>query len=218
VLKQSVSKRVAIVVGLIALALFLVWVRAFWGSLKAYHEGEDRLRKGQIIAAVTHFDRAIHWYTPFNPFVEKSAQRLWEISTEAQKRGDPRLALIALRAIRRGFYSARSFYTPGKDWIDRAETRIAILLPLEGTNGALVGRGTMPTKNKTQDGKSSGPNVLWAIIMEIGFLGWIGSAVGLINSFQRRSKGPPAIPLTPFLWGALIVAFFTIWLIGMMKA
>ena len=217
-LKQSVSKRVAVVVGLIALALFVVWVRAFWGSLKAYHEGEDCLKEDQIIAAVTHFDRAIHWYTPFNPFVEKSAQRLWEISAEAQKRGDPRLAFIALRAIRRGFYSARSFYTPGKDWIDRAETRIAILLPLEETNEAHVGRSITPTKNKTQAGKTSGPNVLWAIIMEIGFLGWIGSAIGLIITFQRRSKGSPAVPLPPFLWGALIVLFFTIWLIGMMKA
>ena len=51
------------------------------------------------------------------------------------------------------------------------------------------------------------------VLLEIGFLGWVGATVGLIwymvddaGNFARRQG---------LLWGSLIAVFFALWLIGM---
>jgi hypothetical protein len=59
-----------------------------------------------------------------------------------------------------------------------------------------------------------GPHLEWSILLEIGFLGWIGVTVGLIwyvvdeaGNFARRQG---------WLWGSLMAVFFALWLIGQM--
>ena len=61
-----------------------------------------------------------------------------------------------------------------------------------------------------------GPHLGWSILVEVGFLGWVGATVGLIwyvtdeaGSFARRQG---------LLWGSLMAVFFTLWLIGMRLA
>ena len=58
-----------------------------------------------------------------------------------------------------------------------------------------------------------GPHLGWSILVEVGFLGWVGATVGLIwyvvdedGNFARRQG---------LLWGSLIAVFFALWLIGM---
>jgi hypothetical protein len=58
-----------------------------------------------------------------------------------------------------------------------------------------------------------GPHLGWSILVELGFLGWVGATVGLIwyvvdeaGNFARR-RG--------VLWGSLIALFFALWLISM---
>jgi hypothetical protein len=192
----------------------MVWARAFYGSIQSYHKGATHLEKHQYIEAITFFDRSIHWYTPFNPYVRKSAEHLWEIGLHAEQQGDIRLALIAFRTIRRGFYAARSFYSPGKDWINRCDTKIASLRAKE------LGEAMMenterppPVKRNTPE-----PDIFWTLVLEIGFLGWIGCVIGfLIHSLTEgqtpRLKSKPAI-----LWGVMVLFFFTVWIVGMMRA
>lgn len=93
--KTQSIKKTYMILGLIAIFLIMVWARAFYGSMKAYHQGEIYLKGKQYIKAITFFDRSIHWYTPFNPYVRKSAERLWEIGNYAEGQGDIKLALIA---------------------------------------------------------------------------------------------------------------------------
>ena len=117
--------------GIVLLLLIMVWIRAFYGAREAYHQGEKCLQSQKFIGAITYFDRSIQWYTPLNAYVYQTAARLWEIGNLAEKIGDIKLALIAFRAIRRGFYSVNHVIQPGKDWIARCELKISALFKKE---------------------------------------------------------------------------------------
>ncbi len=86
----------------IAFVLIVLWARAFYGAMETYARGEKLLEEGQTIRAITYFDRALHWYAPLNPYVEKATLKLWEIGEKAEKAGDTRMALIAFESIRSG--------------------------------------------------------------------------------------------------------------------
>jgi hypothetical protein len=201
-----------------AVFLLLTWVRAFYGSMKAYRTGEEFLAQKQFIRAITYFDRSIHWYTPLNPYVEKSARRLWQIGEQANKDGDIKMALIAFRAIRGGFYSASHFTTPGKDWIRKSDIIIAALSLKEVKNGAGSKETEKSEKTKTRNEKGSSPDVFWTAILEVGFLGWVGSLFGFIFVRWGPRKSPEKLPFKTFAWIGSALGFFAIWIVGMMKA
>jgi hypothetical protein len=213
------NKRVRIagmIVGLVAIALAMVWVRAFYGSMRAYEQGARHLEAHRDIRAITFFDRSIRWYTPFNPYVYRSAQRLWEIGERAYRHGDIRLSLIAIRAIKRGFYSARSVYTPGKDWIKKCNIRIGELIEID--QSTTMPRGPTGATESPARPKARSLSTFWSIIVEIGFLGWIGSMLGFIM-FAYQGNGKAALRTSRGLgWGGLALIFFALWIIGMVKA
>lgn len=204
--------------GLIATLLIMVWARAFYGSIKAYETGETCLKEGRYIRAITFFDRSIHWYTPLNPYIEKSAERLWQIGEHAEERGDTKLALIAYRAIRRGFYAASHFITPGREWIEKCDSRIRKLVRLESQ--AMKRSPDFESKKKRilESQKTVPPDVFWSVVLEIGFLGWIGSVIGFIMFAIRRREGPEKSTYLSFVWIGLAFVFFALWIVGMMKA
>jgi hypothetical protein len=76
-------KIVSLIVIVILIFFVIVWARALYGSRENFIRGETFLKEGQTIRAVTFFDRSIHWYTPLNPYVQKSAERLWVIGQRA---------------------------------------------------------------------------------------------------------------------------------------
>lgn len=211
-------KTVSLVTAVTAILLIVVWVRVFHGSMQACQEGETYFKANQYIKAITFFDRSIHWYTPFNPYVRKSSERLWEISKDAQKRGDIRLALIATRTIRRGFIAARSFYTPGRDWIEKCDLRIDALLKIEQARKGDLKGGEIEQTSVLENPQTKGPDILWSIILLAGLIGWIGSAIGFIMSGFQTSQEARLLSFSNFKWIMLWSAFFTIWIVGMMKA
>lgn len=59
-------------------------------------------------------------------------------------------------------------------------------------------------------------NQFWAFVCETGFFGWVGSTIAFIlrgfgpdNTFFARRAA---------FWGSLIVVFYALWVLGMMKA
>jgi len=205
--KTPSVKVISVAVGLCFVVLAMVWARAFYGSIRAYHDGEAYLKNNQYIKAITFFDRSIHWYTPFNPYVRQSAQHLWEICTRAEHEGDIQLALIAARTIRQGFFAARSFYTPGKDWISKCDTKIASLIAKE--QGV-----TVPSARE----ESPEPDIFWTLILEVGFFGWIGSVIGFLMLGLTEGQTPTLRSRPAILWGVMVLIFYTLWIIGMMRA
>jgi len=216
--KKTYFRTVSMTFIMIVIVLIIIWVRAFYGSMNAYHQGETYLKENKIIKAVTFFDRAIRWYTPFNTFVSKSVARLWAIGEEAEQRSDIKLALIAFRTIRRGFYASRSIYQPGSEWIERCGARIDYL------NRVVHSGKEIPVSSETKKGytpesqKAVSPNIIWTVILEIGFLGWIVSVICFILNISRH-KGEHRYPISSvIIYTGLTIVFFTVWIIGMMKA
>lgn len=216
--KHICIKIVCIIFCLIFIFLMMVWSRAYYGSMKAYQKGETLLGEEKYIKAITFFDRSIHWYTPFNPYIQRSAERLWEIGTLAEQKGDIYLALIAFRTIRRGFHAASGFYAPGKNWIKKCELKINELLIVK--KGEKKTRGDfMPSAEKLSEiQKSKTPGIFWSIIVEVGFFGWIGSVIGFIIFALASNKEGKKSYLSGFRWIALGSVFYFLWIVGMMRA
>jgi hypothetical protein len=206
------------ILGLVAMALVMVWVRAFFGSMRAYQQGEAHLVENEQVKAITFFDRAIHWYTPLNPYVRRSAERLWQISMEAEQEGDIRLALIATRTIRRGFYSATSVYTPGKDWIRKCDVRISELIGIKRSSKGMPPFGPEGASKSPERQKAKRVSTFWRIIVEIGFLGWIGSTLGFIIFACKDDRKPTFLTSRGLRWSSIALIFFALWIIGMVKA
>jgi len=205
---------VLILSALLFLAAVLV-VKVTYNARQEFAAGEEAYTRGAYNVAITHYERAIKWYTPFSKTVRHAVERLWQLGTEAETRGDWHLALEAYQSLRASLYAVQSFYMPYQHWIPKSEARIAPLL-------ARTRAGEEPTTDKlaqdtarfaTQLQRHVGPHLGWSILVAIGFLGWIGATVGLIwyvvdeaGNFARRQG---------LLWGSLIAIFFALWLIGM---
>ena len=106
-----------------------------------YLEGEKAFAAGDYKTAISDYETAIHMYTPFSGYVPASAQRLWEIGQGFENAGEYDWSLIAYRSLRSSFYAVRSLYTPYKDWIERSEKQIDVVLALQGKRS-----GPTPTK------------------------------------------------------------------------
>jgi hypothetical protein len=195
-----------VALAIIVAFLFIVWARAFYGSMESYEQGEKLYSQGEYLGAVTQFDRSLHWYTPFNPYIEKSAGTLWRTSEEAEKRGDVRLAVIAIRTLKRGFIAARSFYVPGKHWIERSDKRLQHLLNEPVDNTIL------------DDPLVRGPDVWWSLVGLIGFLGWIGSGLAFIISRNNRSQEVSNLSFARIKWIMIYGFSWLLWIVGMMRA
>src|SRR5215467_8393483 len=156
-------------------------VKVTYNASQEFAHGEAAYTRGAYDVAITHYERAIKWYTPFSKTVQLAVERLWQLGTEAEIRGDWRLALEAYQSLRASLYAVQSFYIPYRSWIPKSEERIAPLL-------AKTKAGTEPQEDKlAQDTarfamqlqRHVGPHMGWSILVEVGFLGWAGAAIGL---------------------------------------
>ena len=202
----------------LVIGLVMVWARAFYGSKQTYHQAVTCLEAGQLVNAVAFFDRSIRWYTPLNPYVRLSAQRLWEIGRQAEQQGNVHLALIAIRTLRRGFYGARHLWGPGQEWIDTCSAKIDELMDFK-----------QPEAEKPKDAfaldASDGlsgqpgrpPSTLWSIAVAVGFLGWIGSVIGFVLCACRGEKRLRLSSCPTLLWAGITLSFFALWIVGMIK-
>lgn len=216
---HKVIKNILYITLLLLILFVSVWIRAFIGSMKEYCKAKDLYAEGQYIRAVTYFDRTLHWYTPFNPYVERSAESLWEISERAEKTGDYILARIAIESIRNSFYGSRSFYTPGKKWIEKSEKRISDifnnhddrLFTDSGTDTKLQSDYLIATVYND-------PYLFWTIVLEIGLFGWIGATIGFINFVVSKGIKPDTYFYKRWFWISIAGVSYTIWILGMIKA
>ena len=203
------------IVGLLGAFVVILYAKVAYNASQDFAFGEEAYTHGEYKAAITHYERTIKWYTPLSTVVQRAVERLWQLGTEAEARGEFSLALEAYQTLRSSLYAVQSFYIPYQSWIPKSEARIAPLL-------AKTKAGEEPNEDKlAQDTarftmqlqRHVGPHLGWSILLEIGFLGWVGATVGLIwyvvdeaGNFARRQG---------LLWGSLIAVFFTLWLIGM---
>lgn len=122
---QSIALHIAITA---AISLLLIWANTQYRQWSQYTTGEQAMKRGDVIAAISAYDSAIHMYTPFSPLVERSAERLWHLGQALEQRGERERALLAYRSLRSSFYAVRWLVSPGTGWIAKCDARIAALV------------------------------------------------------------------------------------------
>src|SRR5215510_1847695 len=200
---------------LLAAFLVILYAKVTYNANQDFVLGENAYTHGEYKRAITHYERTIKWYTPLSTAVQRAVERLWQLGTEAEARGEISLALEAYQTLRSSLYAVQSFYIPYQSWIPKSEERIAPLLAKtkagEELNADKLAQDTARFAMQLQ--RHVGPHLGWSILLEIGFLGWVGATIGLIwyvvdeaGNLARRQG---------LLWGSLIAIFFALWLIGM---
>jgi hypothetical protein len=203
------------IIGLLVVFMVILYTNVAYNSRQDFALGEDAYAHGEYKRAITHYERTIKWYTPLSTVVQRAIERLWQLGTEAEARGEFVLALEAYQTLRSSLYAVQSFYIPYQSWIPKSEARIAPLLARTKAgaehNEDKLAQDTARFTMQLQ--RHVGPHLGWSILTEIGFLGWVGATVGLIwyvvdeaGHFARRQG---------LLWGSLMAVFFALWLIGM---
>lgn len=203
----------------IFLLLLLTFLRVFVGSVSEFKQAEKALSRVDYEEAITHYVRSIHWYTPWNKYVARSVGRLWEIGNVAEDDNNDELALHSYRSLRSSLYAVRSFYTPYPEWIQRCDDEISSLTAKKKPYAKAHKEKTFEQRKADSIKilkKDYAPDMFWSIFLEIGFLGWVGSAVGFIFLVFTGEKGFDQ--RRALLWGGLIIAFYALWIVGMMMA
>jgi hypothetical protein len=203
------------IVGLLVVFVVILYAKVAYNSRQDFALGEGAYTHGEYKRAITHYERTIKWYTPLSTVVQRAVERLWQLGTEAEARGEFSLALEAYQTIRSSLYAVQSFYIPYKDWIPKSEARIAPLLARTKAgkehNEDKLAQDTARFTMQLQ--RHVGPHLGWSILLEIGFLGWVGAAVGLI--WHVVDEEGNLVRRQGLLWGSLLAVFFALWLIGM---
>ncbi|WDT76238.1 MAG: hypothetical protein MPW16_03280 [Candidatus Manganitrophus sp.] len=206
-------------IGLFILIFFsMIYLKVFLSSRAEFRTAEAALAKGNDREAIIHYERAILWYLPIGGYVEPSAEALWKLATALEEK-DKKLALEAFRSLRSGFYAARSFYTPGKEWIARSDQKIASLMAQELPYSEADKKKTV--EQRTEEAlailkRPLKPHTGWSIVLEIGFWGWVaGVLLFIMTGFNVENR---VIPKRGLLLGGWIVFFYALWIVGMMNA
>lgn len=213
------KKYVMIAVLIIFVLVLIIGARVFYlqrshfmAAEKYYHEADYKL-------ALREYDTAMHFYTPLSPYIQKSAERLWQIGEmfERQQRFD--WANIAYSSIRSSFYASRSLYTPGKDWINRCEGKIADL-----NVKILLREGSIkPEEAETEKNKhlhvmkvDRAPLPSWSLLVELGFTGWIASVIFIIfKGFDDNGR----MRKRAAFYGILsFILTFALWIVSLLRA
>ncbi len=182
-------------------------------------ENRDGFRsesEGNVMSAISHYDRSVHAYFPGNPYVKASLERLLVLAREWESK-DPKVSLLACDAVRGGVYAIRSFYRPYADLLPEVNERIAVLRAREQVKetSSMTYEDALAFHRKVlaQDLR---PGALGVLLTEFGFLGWVLCVVGLIwRGFDREGKMlvKPSVP-----WVAGIILFFALWIWGLLVA
>jgi tetratricopeptide (TPR) repeat protein len=116
---------------IIMISLVMFFASTWWRLNTQFNRGEAAFLRGDFTGAVAGFESALHMYIPLHPTIERAAEKLWQIGEANELRGDVNRALISYRALRSSFYADHWLVTPGSDWIEKCDKKIAALIPLQ---------------------------------------------------------------------------------------
>ncbi|MDA8169843.1 MAG: hypothetical protein M0Z59_09155 [Nitrospiraceae bacterium] len=213
------KKKFLLGVSLPVLIFALIAGRVFYLEASHFHDAERFYKQQNWKLAIREYDTSMHFFFPFSPYMDKSARRLWQIGEMFENRGQLDWAEIAYQSLRSSFYAVRSFYTPGKDWINRCDDKIADL-----NVKSLIKDGSLkPEDAQAERAKhmmvlktDRAPSVFWSVLAEIGFFGWAGSALfTALRGFEKTGR----LRKRPALYGVLsFAAFAVIWAVSLLRA
>jgi hypothetical protein len=207
--------------GCIILAVFfsLVAVKMVYMQREHFNRAEKYYADSNWKPAIREYDETMHFYTPWSPYIVKSAERLWRIGGMFEKEDRLDWALIPYSSIRSSFYASRSLYTPHRDWIAKCDEKIADLNVKLLIKGGSVSPADADLERKKQLyvlNVDRAPAPLWSVAVEAALFGWIASVVFIVvRGFD--DKGRPRGRLVTYGMFSFFLTF-AIWVISLLKA
>ncbi len=209
-----------LVKGLIFVLFFtlLVGGKVFYNQRSHFLKAEKYYSEADWKLALREYDIAMHLYTPWSPYIQKSAERLWQLGEMFEKQDKPDWAVIAYSSIRSSFYASRSIFTPRKDWIIRCNDKISDI-----NVKLLIKEGSIKPEEAAGEKKKflyvlevdRAPSPFWSVLAEAGFLGWISSVLFIIiRGFDDKGK----IRRRAIYGVTAFIFTFGIWVISLLKA
>ncbi len=214
-----VGPRRLIRVAVIALALLGVLAGRVLVSARAELDRAQGLAfEGDVEGAIVHYRRAARWYAPLSPYHREALDKLMAIGAGAERQGETERALSAYRAVRSAIMSARSFYTPEREKLDRADRRIAALMAALPAPAIDAGksRARLEQEHLALLQGETGPDPFWTSLLLLGFVAWVGGAF----AFTARAidEEHRLVPSSALRWGLVIVSGFALFVLGMAMA
>jgi hypothetical protein len=208
------QRKLLVITGLAIAALALVAARVAWSSRTRWRDAEARFSMGDTPGAIDRWGRAARLYAPGNPWSERSLARLDAIALEEESRGHAELALSAWRELRVSIRATRSFYTPSRERLARADEHIA-RLAAASESAALDPGADLATRERwhaRQLAIDDAPSVALSLLALAGLLLWLGGALGLLrnalDNHDRWLAGPA------LRWSLVIAVGFVAFVIG----
>ncbi|MDD2309271.1 MAG: hypothetical protein PHH91_06780 [Desulfuromonadaceae bacterium] len=130
-MNEQAKSAIANGIVIILISLLMLFASTWWRMNSQFSQGEAALRRGDFTGAVAGYESALHMFIPYHPTIGKAAERLWQLGESNERQGDINRALIAYRSLRSSFYADHWLVTPGTIWIEKCDSKIAALIPLQ---------------------------------------------------------------------------------------
>jgi hypothetical protein len=122
------KRAIMVVVVCLLVVLGAAAVRARWAGGDALDRGDAAMKRGDVPAAIGHWERAARWYVPVVGVTGDALARLERVATEADRAGDSDTAFAAWQAVRSATLAIRGASAAFDDHRARADARLAVLL------------------------------------------------------------------------------------------
>ncbi len=169
-----------LVTALLALAVLVtvLSVRALYESRAARARAQQAAARNDIDGSIVELRGAARWSAPINPYATAALESLERLAVQARQRGDMPRALAAYRAIHSAIHAGRSFYTPYRDRLKRADRAIADLMaeapPAELDVALSKPQRTLAYREALSVTR---PRELWVASALFGFITWVCGAL-----------------------------------------
>jgi hypothetical protein len=213
--KGTVIKGFLIIIALAA----MVAVRVGYLQRSHYIDAEAHYAAGEQKLAVREYGSALHLHFPFSPYSKRSALRLWSMGLDFEEEGKPQWAQMAFTSLRSSFYASRSFYTPGRRWIEKCDEKLASLRAAMLVEAGSIDPGEFEAerlRHLEALRADRAPVPIWAVLAGVSFFGFLASVAFLIfrgfNSEARLKKKEARAGLIA------AAVTFALWVLSLMMA
>jgi tetratricopeptide (TPR) repeat protein len=193
--------------------------RAHVSARTEFEAGVAAESAGDLPGALAHFQFAMRWYTPGAEAPVAAADALTRLADAAEAKGDRAGALAALRRLRGGIFSTRSFYSPFGERLAAVDARLARLSAAEQIAAGLA-RGQSVDALEAEHARllalDPTPTPGWALAATLGFFGWVGGTLGFI--FRGLDAGLRLVQPAARRWSLVFAGSFGVWVLGLWYA
>jgi tetratricopeptide (TPR) repeat protein len=213
---MSPKNHAPLILSLVCVLILSTLAKVYLNSRDEFILAEELVSKNNVAEAVAHYERSLQWHVPGSNLQDRAAEGLWNVAQKFETEKDFENAINAYRLLRGAFFSVRSFYTPGQDWILRCNEKIAVLMaakPATSESEKSKSYEERLAEYRSLLARQKPPKTSGALVAVFGFLGWIACTVFFIIFAMNKSGEIQSRPA--LIWGGGFILFYSLWIAGL---